>query len=209
MAKWISPLFSDIRNKLGDNVVFSAWKGRGYFRSYVIPANPQTNKQQAHRDVLRLLVKRYQGVIASGEPVEKAEKVAVWKEIALAFLISGFNVFCKYGRKTQIAAETGSGSKEIDITYTLGLPAGKAMVYAFDGEDYEDVTPAEGLSAEPNSEATVTVGAAATEYTIFIAHADALVEGDDHPQAYAAITCWTPDIETGVAKAATATSGGT
>jgi len=33
MAKWISPIFSDARNKLGDAVVFSNWKGRSYFRS--------------------------------------------------------------------------------------------------------------------------------------------------------------------------------
>lgn len=50
MAKWKSPLFSDIRNKLGENVVFSMWKGRPYMRSYVTPANPNSLKQAANRD---------------------------------------------------------------------------------------------------------------------------------------------------------------
>ena len=42
MAKWISPLFADIRNKLGDSVIFSNWKGRPYFRKYAKPSNPKT-----------------------------------------------------------------------------------------------------------------------------------------------------------------------
>lgn len=200
MAKWISPLFSDIRNKLGENVVFSMWKGRPYFRTYVIPANPKTNKQMAYRTTLANLVARYKEVISTD-----AIK-AVWNALALPFLISGFNVFCKYGQKSRISALTGSGSKEIDIVYTLGFGAADAKIYGKEGANYEDVTPGAGLEAGADKGATLTMGIATTEYTLFIAHNDALKEGDSHPQGYAAITCWKPDETNGESDAAVATS---
>ena len=200
MAKWTSPIFTDIRNKLGNSVVFSMWKGRPYFRSYVIPANPKTNKQTAHRTLLAELVKRYQ-TINTSDAIK-----AVWNVIALPKLISGYNEFVGIGRKTKIAAVTGTGSKEIDVTYTLGFAANKAKLYGKEGANYEDVTPAGGLEAGVDKTATVTMGSASTEYDMFIAHADALVEGDAHPQAYAAVTCWKPNETDGTVDVATADS---
>lgn len=200
MAKWTSPLFTDIRNKLGNSVVFSMWKGRPYFRAYVIPANPNTNKQKAYRTLLANLVKRFQDVVATAD--EKAE----WNATALEFLISGFNVFCKFGQKTQIAAATGTGSKEIDVTYTLGFAANKAKLYGKEGSNWEDVTPAEGLEAGADKVASVAMSLAATEYDMYIAHEDVLVSPDVHPQDYAAMTCWKPNETTGTADKATATS---
>lgn len=198
MAKWISPLFSDIRNKLGDSVVFSSWKGRGYFRAYVIPANPKTKKQEAHRDVLRQLVARYQ------EVVTEVEEIASWNKAALSFLISGYNLFTKYGRKTSISCVTGSAPNGITVTYTLGMPAGLASVLLFDtvAETWSDETPAEGLLAGDDVELNVEAPAAETEYLCYIATDEALVDPAVQPQDYTAFTCWETDLVNGVAKEA-------
>ncbi len=196
MAKWKSPIFSDIRNKLGDSVVFATWKGRTYFRSYVIPANPRTAKQQAHRDVMRQLVKRWQAII------DTPDKAQAWDNEALPYLISGFNLFVKFGRKSSVEVDaTGTTTAPVTITYTLGLPASKARIYAYDGTSWMDITPAGGLSETPNSSFQYTFSTAGT-YEIFIADADVLVSGDTAPQPYQAITKWKPDEVNGVAKEA-------
>ena len=198
MAKWVSPLFTDIRNKLGDAVVFSIWKGRPYFRSYVKPANPNTLKQQAHRDVHKKLVKRYQEIAAD------ADVKSAWNLEALPYQLSGYNLFVKFGRLSKISCPgtaSGTGSATVEITYTLGLPASKARIYRYDGTTWEDVTPAEGLSSEPNSTFTDTIDTSGT-YEYYIADADVLVEGDSAPQPYQAITKWSPDEANGVAKEA-------
>ena len=93
MAKWKSPLFSDIRNKLGDTVVFSNWKGRPYMRSFVVPANPQTAAQTAERAHMAAIVDQYQQNV-KGTPAH----VTAWNVEALKDLISGYNQFTKYGR---------------------------------------------------------------------------------------------------------------
>lgn len=201
MAKWISPIFSDARNKLGDAVVFSNWKGRSYFRSYVIPANPRTNPQKANRAVQALLVKRWQEII------DTQDKKAAWNAVALKDQISGYNLFVKEGRRSKIscpATATLSGSPataSITVTYTLGVPAAVAKIYMYDGSTWKDVTPSEGLSSEPDSTITVTVSAAGTYY-FFIADSRVLVPGDTPPKDYQAITKWQPDYSTGTAEEA-------
>lgn len=200
MAKWKSVIFSDIRNKLGEQVVFSIWKGRGYMRQYVIPANPQTTAQQAHRDVHRKLVKRWQAVI------DTDAKKAVWNEYALPELISGYNKFIKIGRRSKISVPStasGTGSATVTVTYTLGLPASEARIYRYarNAGVLTDVTPPEGLSEEPNSTFNDTVNTSDI-YEYFIASAVPLVEGDTPPQPYQAITKWEPDEANGVAKEA-------
>ena len=93
MAKWKSPLFSDIRGALGENVVFSNWKGRPYMRSFVVPANPQTDAQTAERAHMAAIVDMYQQNV-KGTPAS----VTAWNAEALKDLISGYNQFTKYGR---------------------------------------------------------------------------------------------------------------
>jgi len=202
MAKWISPLFTDIRNKLGDSVVFSNWKGRPYFRSYVIPANPKTAKQEAHRDILRQLVARFKQVVTT------VDEKAAWNKAALSFLISGYNLFTKYGRKTDIACITGSVPNGIDVTYTLGMPAGKASLILFDvlAETWSDETPVEGLIAGDDVELSIAAPAAETEYLCYIATDECLIDTDEQPQDYTAFTRWAPDLVNGVAKEAKCTS---
>jgi hypothetical protein len=94
MAKWKSPLFSDIRNKLGENVVFSMWKGRPYMREYVKPANPQSLPQTANRLQMAAIVLLYQTNV-KGTPAN----AAAWDREALPKLVSGYNEFVASGRQ--------------------------------------------------------------------------------------------------------------
>lgn len=82
-----SPVFSDGRGKLGNNVVGSMWKGIWYLRSYVVPSNPKTAKQNALRDVMRQSVVMAQAIMAT------AGYKTEWNRVALANGFSGFNQF--------------------------------------------------------------------------------------------------------------------
>jgi len=197
MPKWSSPIFTDIRNALGESVVFANWKGRQYFRSWVKPANPRTAKQQANRDVLKELTKRYQELMAD------AEVVAAWNKEALPYTITGFNLFIKFGMASNVLCPaTGQVNQPFTVTYDLGIPANKARLYAIktDGTVI-DVTPAAGLQAGKGKTAQITITSAGT-YDIFLADADVLKPGDTPPKAYQAITCWSRDNINGVAKRA-------
>ncbi len=187
MAKWISPVFTDIRNQVGKSVVFSIWKGRVYFRQYTKPANPKTAKQMANRAQQAYLVKRWQEII------DTADKKAAWNAVALPDGLPGYNLFIKEGRKSQIscpATATLAGtpaSVDVTVTYTLGFGASNARLYMFDGTEWTDVTPDSGLTAGTDQTATVTITAAGTYY-FYIADSRPLVPGDTPPLAYQAIT---------------------
>jgi len=193
MPKWASPIFTDMRNAIGQNVVFSMWKGRPYIRTWVKPANPRTNPQKAVRAVLTNLVKRYQELMA--DPDVKSE----WNIEALPYVISGFNVFVKWGRLSEISVSPKSGAAPLDVTvtYKCGIPLAKATLLQFDGTTWTKIKDKGTLSAE----GTVTVtGLAAGTYYFFLADDDVLKAGDASPQGYQAITKWKPDKVNGVAE---------
>lgn len=190
MPKWKSPLFSDIRNAIGDNVVFSQWKGRPFFRSYVIPANPKTTDQVAVRAEMTKLVKRYQGLKLDPD-VKKA-----WNKTALPYLVSGYNIFVKWGKLSYISVAPTEGEAPLDvtITYKCGVPLARARLYQFKDTVLSDETPEDGLLAS----GTVDLDdLAAGTYQWFIADGETLKEGDSSPMAYQAITMWKPDKEAG------------
>ncbi|RKX53794.1 MAG: hypothetical protein DRP50_05335 [Thermotoga sp.] len=190
-------MFSELLNKLGDQIVGSKWKGRGYFRSYVIPANPKTNKQTAHRAVMQELVKRCQAVV-----LDDADVKAAWDNEALPLLISGYNLFVKYGRLSKISVPaTGSAGSDITITYTCGIPISKAGIIRYDGSTWEIVADKGTLESGTNKTITDPSMSAGT-YEYYIADLDVLVEGDTSPQEYQAVTKWEPDETNGVAKEA-------
>lgn len=197
MPKWTSPIFTDIRNALGESVVFSMWKGRPYMRSWVRPSNPKTNKQQANRNVLSNIIKRFQTVVSTDDIR------AAWNKEALSYTISGFNVFTKFGMKASIACPlSGSTSAAATITYTAGMPALKARIFALkDSTTLSDITPAENLVADTDATFDHTFTEAGT-YELFVADKEVLVEGDSTPMAYQAVTNWSRDDLNGVAKAA-------
>ena len=199
MVKWISPIISDASGQLADSVVFSKWKGRSYMRTYVKPANPRTPKQVANRDVFDKLVKRWQSLATD------ADVKAAWNTRALEYLVSGFNLFMKYGRSSWIKLsnyEFPSGTtypQTITITYKCGVPLSEARIYVFDGTTWTDITPAEGLSEEGSFVWDVPEQGT---YEFFIATNKVLKQGDTSPQYYQAVTKYFPDEIISAAKEA-------
>lgn len=199
--KWRSPLFSDIRNKLQDNVVFSMWKGRPYFRTHVYPSQPRGKKVMANRYVFANIVARWLGSVVHDD------EIAAWNVLGLDSLISGFNYFQKVGMKSEISCPATAlrveGHVDVTITYELGFGAAQARVYKEDTESHvlTDITPEEGLLPGEAQEFDYDETVAGT-YRYWVADADALVELDEEPQDYLCVSAWSRDEENGVAKVA-------
>ena len=180
MAKWVSPILTDIRNKLGNSVIFSNWKGRAYFRKYARPANPRTNKQIAQRETFKKLVKRFQEI-----EVNASEKEA-WDNKATPYMMSGFNLFMSRGRKSYIEAssDTANVNGSVTITYSIGFPVDEATIVIYkDGSYYgeQQISTASGSFTYTFSEAGT--------YEFWIAEKD-IQDPNGHPSR---ITKWKPD----------------
>lgn len=203
MATWKSPLFSDIRNKLGDNVVFSMWKGRPYMRSYVKPANPNSLAQQANRAQMAAIVALYQANVKG-----TAINAAAWDAEALASSVSGYNLFTKYGRQGS-QVEVG-GLKQPGIVIT-------SLAHAtLDIEIVASAIPADRLSVMTVGAAGVpikistkrglghyraadfTTAPAATDL-LYVVDTKVLAGGDKETTAalYKAVNHWVPNETTG------------
>jgi len=197
MAKWKSVIFSDIRNKLGNQVVFSNWKGRGYMRAFVIPANPKTPKQQANRDHQAKLVAEWKAT-KKGD----ADAVAVWNTYSLDYGISGYNLFVRFGRKSSISVPetaSGTGSATVTITFDMGLLGSDGVIIVkTPSETYEVITP-EGTSGTYDYSATEN-----GEFEFWIGSKKILDEygGAGTPELVARINNWSLDVVNGIAKAA-------
>lgn len=126
MAKWKSPIFSDIRNKLGENVVFSMWKGRQYMRSYTKPANPKTLAQTANRLHMEMLVSYWQSAIAT-----TPSAVTEWNKAGLSDLISGFNRFIKGARGFVLGAVSLDHTSFSMVVESCKIPANDALVVVY------------------------------------------------------------------------------
>jgi len=145
-----SPLIVEASGKVKDTV-FSRWKGRAYIRSRVTPANPQSAGQIAVRDSLARCVSLFQSVTAYMK--------TNWNAWASPFSISGYNGFVKLNRADEqagniiqmtaqdtvlvgpdtFAAASGSGSGEIDLTWTGGTTGADKYAYIVSRLDGTDV----------------------------------------------------------------------
>jgi hypothetical protein len=115
-----------MRNKLGDQVVGTGWKGRMVLRAYKKPANPQTCSQTANRDHQDKVLKLYQTNIK-----DDAELEAMWNEDALPRRISGFNLFMMLGRSSRIDfQEACVQDAEGTGHYTVKTDLASAGIYA-------------------------------------------------------------------------------
>lgn len=196
MAKWKSPLFSDIRNKLGENVVFSMWKGRPYMRSYVTPANPNTLKQQANRDQMRKIVALYQDMVKSEAAYE-----AAWNVEALPRLISGYNQFTQYGRKITFGTvNLSAAALSVEITKS-GIPADRLAVMLFDTSESVYILPTTKRGLGIYTAADFAGDPPAANDLLYIADTKVLAEEDLESDAkpYKAVNNWMINITTGVA----------
>lgn len=203
MAKWKSPLFSDIRNKLGENVVFSMWKGRPYMRSYVVPANPNSLKQQAQRDLMRKLVLMYQTNVKGDESI-----AAAWDVAALPRLISGYNQFVSYGADNVIGAVDLSATTISIVLTSSRIPADRLAVMVYDLNTTTYLLPTTKRGAGTYTEADFTGWTPAEGDLIYIANTKVL-DGEDIESTaalYKAVSNWKINQATGVADALVVTA---
>jgi hypothetical protein len=194
--KWKSVLFSGLDGKLGEQIVGAKWKGRNYFRSYIVPANPRTNKQQAGRAVMKELVARYQA-----EMMTDADAKAAWNKQGLPDLIPGFNLFCRQGRLSSISSPAETEEQTIEVTYTCGIPIQNAGILYLCDETWTIGAAKGTLEPGKDQKAEIELPGPGT-YDFYLANLAVLKEEDTSPVSYQAVTTWKPDIETGTAVAA-------
>jgi len=92
MAKMTAPLLGfSASGKLADTLVYMTWKGLKTVRQYVIPANPNTEKQQTQRGFMTSANTAWHSVAWN------AADLTAWNLRASlqAVVMSGFNVFVK------------------------------------------------------------------------------------------------------------------
>lgn len=91
MVKVYGPMFSlAASGTIGDAATFSSWKGRGYVRERVIPANPKSGPQTGMRSMLSFLSKQWASLTSAEQ--------ATWDDRAKASVISNFNAFTSYNQ---------------------------------------------------------------------------------------------------------------
>lgn len=203
MAKWKSVLFSDIRNKLGESVVFSMWKGRPYMRSYVVPANPNSLKQQANRDHMAKIVALYQANIKGDD-----DNKAAWNVEALPRSISGYNIFVDYGRQVTLGAlDLSATTISIPVTAS-SIPSDRLAVMVYDLNTTTYILPTTKRGLGTYTEADFTDWTPAAGDLIYIADTKVLVDPDTEETAalYKAVNHWKVNETTGVADAMVVTS---
>jgi hypothetical protein len=135
-----SPLVTGVSGKVKDTV-FSRWKGRAYIRARVTPSNPQTVAQTAVRTSLARCVDLWQSF--------QTQIKAAWDLYASPYSMSGYNKFVSANRADEQAgnelqtsplnslvdpadtfsAASGSGSGEIDLTWTGGTVGAAYKAY--------------------------------------------------------------------------------
>ena len=193
MAKWKSPLFSDIRNKLGENVVFSMWKGRPYMREYVVPANPKTLAQTANRLHMAAIVLLYQTNI-KGVALNKA----AWNVEALPKVVSGYNIFTEYGRQGEIVITSLAGAAlDVELVKT-GIPADRLSMMSVTSAGVPiEISTKRGLG---HYITTDWVTAPVATNLLYIVDTKVLVSPDIETTAaiYKAVNHWFPDEVTGL-----------
>ena len=203
MAKWKSPIFSDIRNKLGENVVFSMWKGRPYMRSYVTPANPNSLKQQAQRALVANIVAMYQSNVKGDESI-----AAAWDVEALPRLISGYNQFVQYGASVTLGVlDLSATTISIPVTAS-SIPADRLAIMVYDLSETTYLLPTSKRGLSTYTEADYTAWTPAAGDLIYVADTKVL-DGEDIESTaalYKACNHWKKNITTGAADAMVVTA---
>ena len=118
MAKVAGPLLSlSASGKFANTLVASVWKGIPYMRQYVVPANPQTTAQVAHRALFTSGVSFWQTLKAV------AIMKTAWGVEALVSpdTQSGFNAFMQ--NYLQMVKEDAAASFAILFEDTAGVPS--------------------------------------------------------------------------------------
>lgn len=177
-----SPLIVEASGKVKDTV-FSRWKGRPYIRSRVTPANPNSAAQQAVRNSLSRCVDLWQSFVA--------DMTSNWDAYASPYSISGYNAWMKANRADEqdgnilqvtavdellegvdtFGAASGSGSGEIDLTWTGGTTGADKYAYILSRKDGEDSLTLEESTTTLVSAGSVTISglSAGDDYQMYLA----------------------------------------
>lgn len=100
MAKVKGPLFSlSAGGQVAKTLVYGAWKGVDWVRQYVIPANPQSELQQAQRTIFKAAVTLWHTAGLEAVDVVAFNLYAATLGIAM----SGFNAFVRLYTNTKVA----------------------------------------------------------------------------------------------------------
>lgn len=109
MAKLKAPLLSlGASQKLGDTLVYFAWKGLNVVREYVVPANPQTSGQTTQRGYLTNAVARIHAAQARSTNPLDADDVSAYALLAsvVKAATTWFNQAVKLMVDCQVAGKT-------------------------------------------------------------------------------------------------------
>lgn len=117
MAKPTAPLFGfGASGQLGKSLVYASWKGLPVARRYVVPANPRTAPQQVQRGYMTAAVDAWH---SPGADILFPDDVTAWNQQgSILGRMTGFNAFCKYAVKEQVAGGTYPGNFS-DFTVTV------------------------------------------------------------------------------------------
>lgn len=173
----LSPMLVEVSGSAGP-IVGSRWKGIAYLRSRITPANPKTDKQTAHRARLKKLVNWWRGF--------ESQLKNYIGTLATGLQMSGFNLYMsrnlylisegtasnpKSAEDPEIvppgsdvdpletlSGSTGSGSKEVDLSWTKSSPGSDEKVYVLAGESDSDGTLPSSLSLIEKDTTLVSAG---------------------------------------------------
>ena len=119
MAKLTGPCFSlRASGQLAKTLVYFGWKGLNVLRSYVVPANPRTTAQVAHRAHLTEAVVYIHAAMARPDnPLNETDQVAYSTlAAAKAKVMTWFNQAVKLWVDVKVADKTPCIYSDADIT---------------------------------------------------------------------------------------------
>lgn len=114
MAKLSAGILSQPRGKVA-GVVGASWKGIGYVRAKVVPANPNTAAQQTQRGKMAVVVKAAQYILAT---------ILIPYVTPFQKKMSGYNWFCK--ENIGAVADDALGA---DIKVTTGTEVALSLIH--------------------------------------------------------------------------------
>lgn len=140
MVKWESPIFSELRNQLGETVVFSNWKGQNYMREYVDVLGGDEPEQQAIRAKLGGATKTWQFLVEHTDEHDYHDHwddsvTRYWDRLLDDNSISAFNYFTQHFMDAEVAVHDIPDSSNVEIEWSHSIdeyPVDLYHIYPWD-----------------------------------------------------------------------------
>lgn len=147
MAGITGPLLSlGASGQIGKTLVFGKWRGVGYVRQYVIPANPRTAAQTLNRDLFATIRSMFKisgpiarapfDAFATGRPLLGVNQYMKSNILAIGLDVDFNNFVASPGARgglppDSVVASTGAGSGEVDVAVVEpSIPTGWTLTAA-------------------------------------------------------------------------------